>query len=227
MRTRTIYSIAHTISFLFIQSYITAQVINWENVSRDSKHQLHINAGAEYGLTTGAGYHHLLFRKNKPLWIGGEISVPGGNRFADDFKIRVGGQARIAGFHHWMFSVRVQAITRRFQNQSVRLLNFGSDFAVTAGYYRRYWFFGAAAGFDKAIVTHFKHSDWYKTNIYRNVQDGWYEPATGGNFYSVLEGGYSVKKIDFTCKAGTILQQDFASKPTLPFIGQLGVNIVF
>ena len=29
---------------------------------------------------------------------------------------------------------------------------------VTAGYYQRKWFVAGEAGFDKAIVTHFKHS---------------------------------------------------------------------
>ena len=215
-------------AFSFFQNEIYAQVINWENISKQNKHLLQINVGAEYGLTAGLGYHHLIPVKRFPLWIGGEFSVPSGKQLADDdFKVKLGAQTRIAAFNHFQFSARVQGISRRYHNQSVTLFNFGSDFAGTIGYYRKNWFLGTEAGFDKAIVTHFKHSDWYKNNIYDNAQDGWYEPATGGNFYYGLQGGYSMKKIDITLKAGRVLQQDFKSQPLLPFYGQLGVNFRF
>ncbi|MBS1735519.1 MAG: hypothetical protein JSS98_02825 [Bacteroidetes bacterium] len=227
MKPFTIKSIILIAFFSFFQNKISAQVINWKNVSKQNKHLLHVNVGAEYGVTASLGYHHLIPVKRFPLWIGGEFSTPAGKKPADDFKVRLGAQIRIAAFNNFQFSARVQGISRRFQNQSVTLFNFGSDFAGTLGYYRKHWFCGAEAGFDKAIVTNFKHSEWYKKNIYSNVQDGWYEPATGGNFYYGLQGGYSMKKIDITLKAGKLLQQDFKSQPLLPFYGQLGVNFRF
>ncbi len=227
MKTITLKSIIIVAAFSVFQNKINAQVINWENISKQNKHLLHANVGAEYGVTAGLGYHHLIPIKKFPLWIGGELSVPAGNELADDYKARVGAQIRIATFSHFQFSARIQGIARRYQNQSVTLFNFGSDFAGTLGYYGKHWFGGVEVGFDKAIVTHFKHSDWYKQNIYDNVQDGWYEPATGGNFYYGLQGGYSMKKIDITLKAGKLLQQDFNSQPLLPFYGQLGVNFRF
>jgi hypothetical protein len=224
MKTITLKSIIIIAVFLFFQNKITAQVINWENVSEQNKHLLHANAGAEYGITVGLGYHYQIPVKKFPLWIGGEFSIPAGNELVDDFKMRLGAQVRIITFNYFQFSAKVQGITRRYHNQSVTLFNFGSDFAGTLGYYRKHWFLGADAGFDKAIVTHFKHSDWYRRNIYDNVQDGWYEPATGGNFYYGLQGGYSMKKMDITLKAGKVLMQDFESQPLLPFYGQFGVN---
>lgn len=227
MKTITLKSIIIVAAFSVFQNKINAQVINWENISKQNKHLLHANVGAEYGVTAGLGYHHLIPIKKFPLWIGGEFSVPAGNELADDYKARVGAQIRIATFSHFQFSARIQGIARHYQNQSVTLFNFGSDFAGTLGYYGKHWFGGVEVGFDKAIVTHFKHSDWYKQNIYDNVQDGWYEPATGGNFYYGIQGGYSMKKIDFTLKAGKLLQQDFKSQPLLPFYGQIGANFRF
>lgn len=211
----------------FIQTKTGAQVINWENVSKQTRHLLHVNTGAEYGITAGLGYHHRLPIKSIPLWIGGECSVPSGNQLTDDFKVRLGTQIRIVAFGHLHLSARVQGISRRYHNQSVRLFNFGSDLSGTIGYYRKKWFLGAESGFDKAIVTNFKHSEWFRENIYDYVQDGWYEPATGGNFYYGLQAGYSLKKIDITVKAGKILLQDFKSRPLLPFYGQVGVNVSF
>lgn len=227
MKTITIKSIVIIITVLFFQNKISAQVINWENISKQNKHMLHANAGAEYGIAAGVGYHYLISVKQFPLWIGGEYAIPSGNQLADDFKLRLGAQVRIIAFHHFQFSARIQGIARRYHNQSVRLFNFGSDIAGTLGYYRKKGFLGIEAGFDKAIVTNFKHSEWFQENIYSNVQDGWYEPATGGNFYYGLHGGFSLKKLDITIKAGKVLQQDFTSQPLLPFYGQLGVNFRF
>lgn len=227
MKTITLKSIIIIAAFSFSQKKIYAQVINWKNISKQTKHLLHANAGAEYGITTGLGYHHLIPIKKFPLWMGGEFSIPSGDKFTDDFKVRLGAQIRIAAFNHFQFSARVQGISRRYQNQSVTLFNFGSDFAGALGYYRKNWFLCVESGFDKAIVTNFKHSGWYEKNIFENVQDGWYEPATGGDFYYGLQGGFSMKKADITLKSGKILQQDFKSQPLLPFYGQLGLNFKF
>lgn len=227
MKNFTIKAILVAGVFSLSQDKVSAQVINWENVSKQHKQLLHVNAGAEYGVIAGIGYHHLLPVKKFPIWVGGEFSLPLGNELADDFKVKSGVQIRLASISHFRFSARLQAVSRRYHNSSVAVFNFGSDVAGTLGYYRRHWFLGAEAGFDKAIVSHFKHSAWYKKNIYNNVVDGWYEPATGGNFYYGLQGGYSLKKNDITLKAGKLLQQDFNSQPLLPFYGQLGVNFRF
>lgn len=206
---------------------IIAQDINWNSVSSQNRNLLQLKLGAEYGVTIGLGYHYLVPRKKFPFWIGGEFSLPSGKQLTDDFKVRIGGQIRVANVKYFQFSAKLQGIARRYQNQSVRLFNFGSDMSGTIGYYRKHWFLGVEAGFDKAIVTHFKHSEWFRQNIYDKVQDGWYEPSTGGNFYYGLIGGYSLKKWDITIKGGRMLQQDFVSQPVLPFFGQVGLNYRF
>jgi len=213
--------------FSFYQNKMYSQVINWGNIPIQNKHLLHVDIGAEHGAIAGVGYHHLIPIKGCPLWLGGEFSMLSGSQLTDDFKVRLGAQIKIFELNHFQFSTRVHGIARRYYNQSVTLFNFGSDLAGTIGYYRKHWFLGVEVGFDKAIVTHFKHSDWYKRNIYDNVQDGWYEPATGGNFYYGVQGGISFKKIDITLKAGKVLQQDFKSRPLLPFYGQVGLNFRF
>lgn len=228
MKTIVLKSVLFIVVLSFFQPKIYAQVINWKNVSSQQKRLLHVNVGAEYGLTAGVGYHQLLRGKKFPAWIGVDFSVPSGKKgAADDFKVKLGTHIRVIALNHFQLSARVQGVVRRYQNQSVRLFNFGSDMAATVGYYSPKWFWVLESGFDKAIVTNFKHSEWYKKNIYDSVQDGWYEPATGGNFYYGFQAGYSMKKIDVTLRAGQILQQDFVSRPLLPLYGLLGVNFKF
>lgn len=72
-------------------------------------------------------------------------------------------------------------------------------YQLVIGLYKTRWFVAGETGFDKAIVTHFKHSDLYKENS-PLVQDGWYQPATGGNFYYGVQTGYSFKTADLTLK---------------------------
>lgn len=211
----------------FYQNYTQAQNINWENVSSQQKHLLNANFGADFGITVGIGYHYLLYSKNLPIYIGGEFSTPFGKTIADDYKTKLGIQIRLLKIKNFIFSGRIQGVARHHQSTLIQLFNFGGDFAGTLGYYRKHMFLGAEIGFDKAIVTNFEHSLWYKDNIYSDVQNGWFEPATGGNFYYGLQGGVSLKKIDISVKIGNVLQEDFKTKPLLPFYGNLGVNFRF
>jgi hypothetical protein len=76
----------------------------------------------------------------------------------------------------------------------------------------------------KPLVSHYKHTDLYKSN-YPEVKDGWYEPSVGGNYYYNLKGGYSFGKNDITIVAGKIISQDFKTKPLFPIFTQIGYNI--
>src|SRR5215208_388508 len=162
---------------LFISTAAFSQILNWRNLKKDQKHILHASAGLDYGLNLGAGYNYQ-FRSKWPILLGAEYSFPSGNDFIDDFKTKVGGQIRLARLNNFHFSARIEGVFRRYNNEkAVRLLNFGSDFAAAAGYYKTKWFVAGEAGFDKAIVTHFKHADGFKES-FPSVQDGWYEPST-------------------------------------------------
>jgi len=155
-----------------------------------------------------------------------DLSIPSGDKLVDDFKTKIGGYFRLYQVRNFQFSAKIMGVFRRYENLSARLLNFGSDMGIVAGYYQRKWFLAGEAGFDKAIVTHFKHSALYKES-FPGVQDGWYEPATGGNFYFGLQTGLSLKRNDLYLKAGKILTQDFNASPMAPFYLQFGYNIWF
>jgi len=200
-----------------------SQEINWYNLQNDQRHLINVNAGLDYGISFGARYGYHL-QSAIPAMLILDFSIPSGEKLVDDFKTRVGGYIRLYEADHFQFSAKILGVFRRYQNSYARLLNFGSDMGVTAGYYKRKWFVAGEAGFDKAIVTHFKHSALYKQN-FPSVQDGWYEPATGGNFYYGVQAGLSLKRNDLYLKAGKILTQDFSTTPMVPFHLQIGYNI--
>lgn len=208
-----------TLSTTFLQ----AQSVNWANATNDYKHQLNLNAGWDYGLGFGGGYSYRL-RAKMPILLNATYAFPSGNKLFDDFKTRVGAQVRLFDVGGLVFAAQVHGVFRRYGSPSVRLLNFGSDMSGVIGYYRQKWFVAGEVGFDKAIVTNFKHSKAFKEN-FPAVEDGWYEPATGGNFYYNLQAGYSFKQSDVYIKGGMVLTQDFKTTPTVPFSAQVGYNI--
>ena len=214
-----------TVMVLFISS-VNAQTINWAGLKAEDKHILSASFGLNYGVIYGLGYGHQFKTRLFPIIAELEYSVPSGINILSDFKTKIGGQIRWIDYHGFQFSTKIHGVFRRYENDFNRLLNFGSDMSGIAGYYRPHFFVAGEAGFDKAIVTHFKHSEEYKDQ-YQGVVDGWYEPATGGNFYYGLQAGFSLWNQDIWLRAGKILTQDFKTTPMIPIYGQVGLNIKF
>ena len=208
---------------LILSGNAFSQVINWKGLDKEQKHIINVNAGAEYGLILGAGYGYQL-KSKMPIMLNLEHSFPAGKKLSDDFKTKIGGYIRLYKVNNFQFGAKIQGVFRRYENSYASLLNFGSDMAGIAGYYKSKWFIAGEAGFDKAIVTHFKHSAAYK-QIFPAVKDGWYEPATGGNFYYGLQTGLSFRRNDIYLKAGKVVTQDFSTTPLFPFYLQVGYNI--
>ena len=208
-------------SFCGMQSTY-GQIINWNGVE-DTKHIVNVGIGIDYGVTYNVGYTYKLDTKT-PIILTTSFSLPSGAVVLDDFKSKIGGQLLIINNPNFKGGIIINGIFRRYENQLVRLLNFGSETKASFGFYRTKWFLAAEIGFDKAIVTHFKHSDYYKENYFEEVKDGWYEPATGGNFQYGLQTGYSLKKSDITLNLGKVTAQDFKTDPTIPLYVMVGFN---
>lgn len=212
------------VSFLFSNN-LKAQTINWSNMDKQNRHIINSNFGLEYGMIYGVGYGYYIPSKF-PILLNIELSKPSGKIIFDDFKTKIGGKIRLYKVNSFQFSANAYGIYRRYETDFVRLQNFGSEFSGIAGYYKPKWFVAGEVGFDKAIVTHFKHSETYKQN-FPDVKNGWYEPATGGNFHYVLQAGFSLNKHDIYLKSGKIITQNFSTKPLLPIYAQVGYNFKF
>lgn len=203
-------------------SSVYSQTINWARLD-SSKHIINANFGLDYSVSKGLAYAYKLNTK-LPIVLSTNFSNPFGEKSFDDLKTKIGGQIGLLNKSNWVVSISVFGIYRKYQTNLVRLQNFGSETKGTIGYYRKKWFLATEIGFDKAIVTHFKHTQKYRDEIYSEVLNGWYEPSTGGNFYYGLSGGYSFKKFDITLDLGKVISQDFKTSPFLPFYLKLGIN---
>jgi hypothetical protein len=207
---------------IFIGTMSNGQTLNWASLKSTERHTLNVNVGYDYAFTWGIGYGYQPKTK-LPMLLNIEHSQPAGEDIFDDFKTKIGGQIRLYQINNFHFSAKVQGVFRRFENDYVRMLNFGSDMSAIIGYYKQTWFAAGEFGFDKAIVTNFKHSDLFRED-FPGVKDGWYEPSTGGHFYYGLQTGVSFQKSDVTVKVGKVIEQDFQTNPAVPYFVQVGYN---
>lgn len=214
--------IAFLLIFTSSLQSIRAQALNW-NTLDSTKHIININTGLDYSLSLGLAYAYMLNTK-LPSVLKANISTPIGEKLFDDFKTKIGAQVCAINTSNFKGTISIFGVYRKYQANLVRLQNFGSDMKGTFGYYKPKWFVAAELGFDKAIVTHFKHSQTFKDEIYADVLDGWYQPSTGGNFYYGLQTAYTFKRSDISLSIGKVISQDFKTTPFLPFYLELGYN---
>lgn len=207
---------------LFIYQKGMAQTLNW-NALQDSKHIITAGIGWDYSISYSMGYAYQLKTK-LPIVLTTIFSIPSGEKLLDDFKTKIGGQILILNEPNLKGSIALNGIYRRYENPLVRLQNFGSEFKGIFGYYKPKWFVAGEVGFDKAIVTHFKHSETFKETIFSDVRDGWYEPSTGGNFMYGIQTSYSFNKSDIIFNIGMVTTQDFKTTPLIPYYLMLGYN---
>jgi len=139
------------VAVLSNKSEALSQNLNWASLKPEQRHILNVNAGYDYAFTYGVGYGYQLKTKF-PIVLNLEHSQPAGEDIFDDFKTKIGGQIRIYQIKNFHFTAKIHGVFRRYENDYVRLINFGSDMSAIIGYYKSKWFVAGEFGFDKAIV---------------------------------------------------------------------------
>ena len=143
---------------LMISKTSSAQQINWRNLADKKPHIVNVYMGWDYSTVAGIGYGQKL-RTTLPIVLNIEYSSPFGNNMFDDFKTKFGGQAEVLHLNNFSVTVKVYGLFRRYENDLVRLVDFGSEFSTNFGYYKANWYVAGEVGFDKAIATQIKNSE--------------------------------------------------------------------
>ncbi len=202
-----------------------SQNINWRSLREDQRNVIQFNFGYDFGVTAQVGYNRT-FTLIRPILLGLDYSLPMGSDLLDDFKVRLGGQVEVVQIGGFSASVKILSNFRRYQNALVRIVSFGSDFATVAGYYKPSWYAASEFGFDKSIVSHFKHSDIMRAE-FPGIRDGWYIP-TGGHYYYGIQGGKTIgDAFDLSLRLGATRAQGNDENAVLPYYLQLGLGMRF
>ena len=202
-----------------------SQNINWRSLREDQRNVVQLNGGYDFGATAQVGYARS-FSLIRPIVVGLDYSFPMGNNLTDDFKVRLGGQMEIVEIGGFSATIKIYSNFRRYQMQLVRIVSFGSDFRLLAGYYTSTWYAAGEFGFDKAIVSQLKHSDIMRAN-FPGIRDGWYIP-TGGNYYYGIQGGKTIgETFEISLRLGATSAQDHDENAAIPLYLQLGLGMRF
>ena len=210
------------LSLLFRPSF--AQNINWRALQPSQKHMVNLNVGFDNATTIGVGYGYHL-KSRLPIVLNLEYSMPFGDNTFDDLKTKIGAQANLIHAGNFFTTVKAYGVIRRYENDLVRMIDFGSEFSTTAGLYKNNWFAAGEFGFDKAITTELKHSERAKEYT-PGLQSGWYIPD-GGNFFYGLQLGYTFNRNDLYTKIGRTMNENLKTTATIPFYFQLGFSTRF
>ena len=202
-----------------------SQNINWRSLREDQRNVVQLNGGYDFGATAQVGYARS-FSLIRPIVVGLDYSFPMGSSLTDDFKARLGGQVEIVEIGGFSATIKIYSNFRRYENQMVRIVSFGSDFGLLAGYYASTWYAAGEFGFDKAIVSQLKHSDIMRAN-FPAIRDGWYLP-TGGNYYYGIQGGKTIGEMfELSLRLGATSAQDHDENAAIPLYLQLGLGMRF
>jgi hypothetical protein len=184
-----------------------------------------LDLGHDYGTTVQFGYGRSL-SWIRPVVVGLDFSSPMGRDLLDDFKIRLGGQVEVLQLDGFSATVRVLSNLRRYENQLVRIVSFGADVALLAGYYARTWHAAAEFGFDKSVVSHLKHSEIMRTN-FPLIRDGWFIPSGGQYYYGIQAGKTLGDTYALSLRIGVTEAQFDDEDALVPYYVQLGLGMRF
>lgn len=202
-----------------------SQNINWRSLREDQRNILQFTMGYDFGATAQLGYNRA-FTLIRPVVVGVDFSVPMGDVLVDDFKARIGGQVEVVDVGGFSLTAKISSPFRRYQTQMVRIVSFGADLGLVAGYYRSTWYAAGEFGFDKSVATYLKNSDVMKA-YYPAIRDGWYVP-TGGNFYYGIQGGKTIgDTFEVSLRLGATYAQFDDENAVLPYYAQLGLGMRF
>jgi hypothetical protein len=189
------------------------------------RNQLYTTFGLDPALVASVGYQRTIpvFKQN--VWVAVEAGVVAPDFDARDFRTRVQIRTTLAHWQSVHLLVSAAFLTRGTENSVHRAFNFGADVTGTLGVYRPSWFVAGEFGFDKAVITHITHTDWYRTYFYPEAKDGWYLNAGGTHHYGA-SAGVAIGALELSAKGGWRMTEDF-NQLTPPLYASVGLGVRF
>ena len=165
------------------------------------RNRVYTTFGLDPAMITSLGYGRVVPMYGHDFQFTGDVGVVTARTDTRDFRARVGTQTSLVRWRSMQLAGSATFITRGTDNSIYRGLNFGADVTGSLGVYRQRWFGAGDFGLDKAIVTHVKHTDWYRTHFYPDAKDGWYLDA-GGTYHYGVTGGLALGRSELVGRFG-------------------------
>jgi hypothetical protein len=181
--------------------------------------------GFDPALVTTVGYGRVVQVTGHDVQWTGDVGVVAAKMDAHDFRARLSMQTSLVQWRSVHLTGSATAITRGTENAIYRGINFGADLSSSVGVYRQRWFAAGEFGFDKAVITHVRHSNYYRTYFYPDAKDGWYLD-TGGTYHGGVAGGLSLGRSEVVARVGLLRTERF-NELMPPMYASVGVGVGF
>ena len=197
------------------------------NVARfeSGQNRIYTSFGLDPAFIPTVGYGRVVPLFGHKFQFAGDVGIVAASMDTRDFRARLQALTSIVHWRSLHLTGSATFITRGTDNSIYQGFNFGADFTGTVGIYRPRWFVAGEFGFDKAIITHVTHSDWYRTYFYTQARDGWYLDA-GGTFHYGLVGGIAFGRTELLLRYGALRTEKF-NDLTPPMYASLGFGVAF
>jgi hypothetical protein len=197
------------------------------NVARFERQRntVYTTFGMDPALVTTLGYGRIVEVLGHDFQLSGDVGIATAKVDTRDIRAQLGVQTSLVHWRALQLTGSATGITRGTDNAIYRGINFGADVTAAFGVYRNRWFAAGEFGKDKAVITHVKHTDWYRTNFYTDAKDGWYLDA-GGTFHYGATAGVAIGRAELNGRFGWQKTEDFNDLMP-PMYASVGIGIGF
>jgi len=217
--------IAVIVALLAAVECSNSQSVTWSSLREDQPNSLQFQFGFDYGTTAQLTYGRT-FTLLTPMMFRTDFSFPMGRNLLDDCRLRLGLDMMLVEVSGFAASFRFLSNMRRFENELVQILNFGSDASLTGGYYARSWYAAGEVGFDKSSVSYINHSGMMR-RVYPSIRDGWFDMEGGHHYVGLLAGVALGGGLDLSLRLGALSPAGKSTGAMLPYYVQVGVGTSF
>jgi hypothetical protein len=211
------------ITFVLLNTSGFSQALNTSHLNGNQKNLVFLNVGLEYGSVINLGYARS-FSALPKLITGFDLTIPAGEKFFDDYKLKAIIQMEILNRNNVRLTGTLNPIFRCLKNDLYTASGLAGEMGVIAGYYRPGWYVAGEFNIDQTILTHIKHSNQYK-ELFPGAQSGWYA-ITACNFNYGLQTGFNIGKTGINIRAGLSSDWKFSAN-TLPVYCLFGISRSF
>jgi hypothetical protein len=194
-------------------------------LQRPGTDHLYVNAGLDPAVITSIGYGRTLSAFGATAQLFAEAGVVAGDADLRDFRARLGAQLELAHVGRVRLGGRASFVTRGTENRIFRSVNMGVAVTGSAGLYGRRWFAATEVGFDKALLTHLRHSEEYRVVHFPEAKDGWYLD-NGGTWGLGAMMGRTMGRSEAVVRVGVSRTQRWET-PSIPGYVVLGWGVAF
>lgn len=191
----------------------------------DARNRVYATVGLDPAFLPTVGYARVVSILGHSVQLAGELGIAVAELDTRDFRVQAQAFTSILRWRAVYLTGSTALIGRGTENSIYRGYNFGLDLTGALGVYRPGWFAAVELGFDKAVVTHVTHSEWYRTYFYADAKDGWYRD-TGGTVNYGLRMGVTVGKVELLARYGMQRTEEL-NELTPPMYASIGLGVAF